>query len=80
MTLSRTKPLRLILLLLAAFTLANAAELKIDKYKEGDWEDEIGYRAAVRVGQTLYISGVAATPTMASRKSSRPTASPSKTS
>ena len=57
---SRTKTLRVILLLLAAFPLANAAEVKIEKYQEGDWEDEIGYRAAVRVDQTLYISGVAA--------------------
>lgn len=60
MTPFRLNSLRLILCVLAACTLANAAELKIEKYKEGDWEDEIGYRAAVRVGQTLYISGVAA--------------------
>lgn len=27
------------------------------KYREGPWEDDIGYRQAVRVGNTLYVSG-----------------------
>ena len=48
------------LLLLAAATMIGAAEVKIEKYKGGDWEDAIGYRQAVRVGQMLYISGSAA--------------------
>ena len=34
-----------------------APALKTDKFKLGDWEDGIGYRQAVRVGNTLYISG-----------------------
>jgi 2-iminobutanoate/2-iminopropanoate deaminase len=34
-----------------------AAPLKTDKYMSGSWEDDIGFRQAVRVGQTLYISG-----------------------
>ena len=36
-----------------------APVLKTEKFKLGDWEDEIGYRQAVRVGNTLHISGVA---------------------
>jgi len=28
-----------------------------EKFKLGAWEDEIGYRQAVKVGHTLYISG-----------------------
>lgn len=31
--------------------------LKTDKFRLGDWEDDIGYRQAVRVGNVLYISG-----------------------
>lgn len=27
------------------------------RYREGPWEDDIGYRQAVRAGNTLYISG-----------------------
>jgi enamine deaminase RidA (YjgF/YER057c/UK114 family) len=30
-----------------------------EKFKRGDWEDGIGYRQAVRVGNTLYVSGIA---------------------
>jgi enamine deaminase RidA (YjgF/YER057c/UK114 family) len=48
------------LLLLTAFALSGSAEVKIEKYKAGDWEDDIGYRQAVRVGQLLYITGTAA--------------------
>jgi 2-iminobutanoate/2-iminopropanoate deaminase len=36
-----------------------ASSLPAEKYKLGDWEDDIGYRQAVRVGNTLYISGTA---------------------
>jgi 2-iminobutanoate/2-iminopropanoate deaminase len=36
-----------------------APALKTDKFKLGAWEDDIGYRAAVRVGDTLYVSGIA---------------------
>ena len=31
---------------------------KTEKYQAGPWEDEYGYRAAVRVGNTLHVSGV----------------------
>ena len=48
------------LLCFSALTLTGSAEVKIEKYKAGDWEDDIGYRQAVRVGQLLYISGTAA--------------------
>ncbi|GEM_PF-197031 len=34
-----------------------ASHLPTDKFKLGDWEDQIGYRQAVRSGHTLYISG-----------------------
>ena len=54
------KSLCLGLFLLGSFTLRTAAaELRVEKYKAGDWEDDIGYRQAVRVGQMLYISGTA---------------------
>ena len=36
-----------------------APTLKTDRFKLGDWEDDIGYRQAVRVGDTLYVSGIA---------------------
>jgi 2-iminobutanoate/2-iminopropanoate deaminase len=60
--------LRPLLFALIATTSLPAAELpttdsvpppilKTDKFKLGDWEDEIGYRQAVRVGNVLYISG-----------------------
>jgi enamine deaminase RidA (YjgF/YER057c/UK114 family) len=32
----------------------------MDKFRLGSWEDDIGYRQAARVGDTLYISGIAA--------------------
>ncbi len=54
----------LALLLLATISLTGAAEVRIERFKEGDWEDDIGYRQAVRVGQLLYISGAAASGTM----------------
>lgn len=34
-----------------------AAESGPVRYQEGPWEDDIGYRQAVRVGNTLYVSG-----------------------
>ena len=42
------------LLLLAG---RQAQELRKEKFQLGPWEDEIGYAQAVRVGNTLYISG-----------------------
>lgn len=59
------KPLLLgCILLLVAVTDALAAPPsavlpppKTDKLSLGPWEDEIGYRQAVRVGNTLYVSG-----------------------
>ena len=48
------------LLCFSALTLTGSAAVKIERYKAGDWEDDIGYRQAVRVGQFLYISGTAA--------------------
>lgn len=51
-----------LLCLLSATTLLAAAPapaLPTEKFKLGDWEDDIGYRSAVRVGDTLYISGIA---------------------
>jgi 2-iminobutanoate/2-iminopropanoate deaminase len=43
---------------IAVFAADPAPALRTDKFKLGDWEDDIGYRQAVRVGDTLYISGV----------------------
>jgi 2-iminobutanoate/2-iminopropanoate deaminase len=54
------KSISVTLILMSAFMLCGAAEVRIERYKGGDWEDDIGYRQAVRVGQMLYISGVAA--------------------
>ena len=34
-----------------------APALKTDKFMLGEWENDIGYRQAVRVGNTLYVSG-----------------------
>jgi 2-iminobutanoate/2-iminopropanoate deaminase len=50
------------LLCLLLSTTAYAAEPapappKTERFKAGAWEDDIGYRQAVRVGKTLYISG-----------------------
>ena len=55
------KFLPLLCLLATSALLAGgpAPALKTEKYKLGDWEDEIGYRQAVRVGDTLYVSGIA---------------------
>ena len=35
----------------------DSPDLKKEKFNLGPWEDEIGYAQAVRVGNTLYISG-----------------------
>ena len=47
---------------LALFAVSlSAAELpppKTEKFRAGPWEDEYGYRSAVRVGNTLHVSGV----------------------
>ena len=57
--LSPMKIIALLVLLFATALLAAdpAPALKTEKFKLGDWEDDIGYRQAVRVGRTLYISG-----------------------
>lgn len=34
-----------------------SAALRTDGFKTGDWENDIGYRQAVRVGNVLHISG-----------------------
>ena len=48
------------LLLVTTLRAADPAPaLKTDKFRLGDWEDDIGYRQAVRVGNTLYVSGTA---------------------
>ena len=48
----------LCLLLVARLSAADAPPtLPIEKFKLGDWEDDIGFRQAVRVGNTVYISG-----------------------
>lgn len=50
----------LLLCLALAATLSAAepsAPLKTEKFSLGDWENDIGYCQAVRVGHTLYISG-----------------------
>ncbi|RXK52980.1 RidA family protein [Oleiharenicola lentus] len=44
---------------LAAF--ASIPALPVEKLKLGDWEDDIGYRQAVRVGNTVFISGTVGT-------------------
>ncbi len=49
---------RLICLALIPFAAAlSAQELKKEKFNLGPWENEIGYAQAVRVGNTLHISG-----------------------
>ena len=50
-------PLAVCLLILARPLSSFAAETRVERYRENDWEDDIGYRQAVRVGQTLYIAG-----------------------
>jgi enamine deaminase RidA (YjgF/YER057c/UK114 family) len=41
----------------ATDTPAGAPALKTDKYRAGKSEDDYGYRRAVRIGNTLYVSG-----------------------
>ena len=45
------------LLLSVAHAADTLPPLKTDRFQRGAWEDEYGYREAVRVGNTLYISG-----------------------
>ena len=52
----------LTMILLAATMVARAEDAKsaapkIERYQAGPWEDDYGYRQAVRVGNTLYIAG-----------------------
>lgn len=49
---------KLLLLLLCLAPLhAETAAPKPERYQAGPWEDDYGYRQAVRVGNTLYIAG-----------------------
>jgi 2-iminobutanoate/2-iminopropanoate deaminase len=57
------KLLPLLLLALFATTLP-AQNLRKEKLNIGPWENEIGYAQAVRVGNTLYISGSVGTGAM----------------
>lgn len=56
-------PARFVSLLMIAAALgaradeAKPAAPKIERYQAGAWEDDYGYRQAVRVGHTLYIAG-----------------------
>ena len=50
--------MRTALLVLFALLLAPLhAAPKVERYQAGPWEDDYGYRQAVRVGHTLYIAG-----------------------
>ena len=53
--------MRTTLLVLLALSLAplhaGVATPKVERYQAGPWEDDYGYRQAVRVGHTLYIAG-----------------------
>jgi enamine deaminase RidA (YjgF/YER057c/UK114 family) len=51
-----TKLLTLLLAFLVSLAL-HAQEPPKDKFNLGPWENDIGYAQAVRVGNTLYISG-----------------------
>lgn len=46
-----------VLTLLAMTGILHAQDLRKEKFNLGPWEDQIGYTQAVRVGNTLYISG-----------------------
>lgn len=48
----------LLVLLAASLSAADLPPPKTEKFQAGPWEDEYGYRAAVRVGHTLHVSGV----------------------
>ncbi|MDQ5980684.1 MAG: 2-iminobutanoate/2-iminopropanoate deaminase [Verrucomicrobiota bacterium] len=41
----------------AVLTLPAFAGTEIKRFKQGDWEDDIGYRQVVRAGNCLYLSG-----------------------
>ena len=49
--------LTLALLFALLVSTVSAQELRKEKFSRGPWENEIGYAQAVRVGNTLYISG-----------------------
>ena len=49
--------LTLALLIALLVSTVSAQELRKEKFNRGPWENEIGYAQAVRVGNTLYISG-----------------------
>jgi 2-iminobutanoate/2-iminopropanoate deaminase len=52
-----TKRLFGLFLVCIAVVVSATAELKKQKFHLGDWEEGIGYAQAVRVGNTLYVSG-----------------------
>ncbi len=51
------KHLLLVVLLASAIAFVSAQELRKEKFNLGPWENDIGYAQAVRVGNTLYVSG-----------------------
>ena len=56
--------LTLALLFALLVSTVSAQELRKEKFNRGPWENEIGYAQAVRVGNTLYISGSTGSGTM----------------
>lgn len=52
-------PMKLLRLLAlgAVLSLPAFARPDIERFKKGDWEDDIGYRQVVRAGNVLYLSG-----------------------
>lgn len=53
-----------VLTLLAMTGILHAQDLRKEKFNLGPWEDQIGYTQAVRVGNTLYVSGSIGSGTM----------------
>ena len=56
--------LLLLALLTSAISAVSAQELRKEKFNLGSWENDIGYAQAVRVGNTLYVSGSTGTGSM----------------